>query len=51
LSKPGAENQKPGTDADRGQTGQRAALEERWKHRFCRIFAAVRAWPRPYFGL
>jgi len=24
LSKPGAENQKSGADADRGQTGQRA---------------------------
>ena len=49
MSQPGAENQKPGVDADRGQTGQRAArstsraaLEELRKHDFCSIFAAIR---------
>ena len=57
MLKPGAENQKPGVDADRGQTGQRAArsaahaaLEEPQKRCLGRVFAAVRARPRPYFG-
>ena len=54
MSKPGTENQKPGANADRGQTGQRAArsatratLEDPQKRGLGRIFAALleqRAW-------
>ena len=57
MSKPGAENQKSGIDVDRGQMEQRAArsaalaaLEEPRKRGLDRIFDAVPARPRPYFG-
>jgi len=64
LSKPGAENQKSGPAADRGQMRQRAAggdsvrqaapraaLEESRKHGYGRVSMAMQARPRPYFGL